>query len=158
MTESHRVVGRMINANQRLQDILNNKLSSCLSIFEATIYRPGTEQPLTYCAEVTLPKSQVNLVLVQEQRHEAPTKRLFGYVQKDIYETFLAVAGYEVRGRLHFTTLLRPEIFLTDATSSFLPVTQATVTLAGDSALSWETTVVFVRRFAINLFHLGEQV
>jgi hypothetical protein len=157
-TESHRVVGRILNANQRLQDILNNKLSSCINVYEAAIYRPHEEKPVTHCAEVTLPKSQINLVLIQEQRHEAPTKRLFGYVQKDMYETLFAVAGYEVRGRLHFTSLLKPEILLTETTTSFLPVTQATVTLASDGMFSWEASVVFVRRFAISLFHLGEQV
>src|SRR5436190_6058545 len=113
MTASHRILGQMGSVGQRLNDILNNKLNTCLKVYNAEIFRhTGAETPLARFPAVTLPKALVNLVLIQEQTHEAPTKRLYGFIPKDVYQTFLTVAGYEVQGCLHFTTLQKPEIFL----------------------------------------------
>jgi hypothetical protein len=156
-TSSHRMVGRIVNAGQRLHDIINNKLSTCLNVYDVALFRPtGDGTPIAQLPEVTLPKERLNLILLHEQVHEAPTSRLFSFVQKNVYQTFLTVPGYEVQGRLHITTLQKPETFLTDALTSFLPITQASVTHVTDASQSWTVSVVFVRRFSIELFHLGE--
>lgn len=156
-TFSHRVVGRMVNAGQRLHDVINNKLSTCLSLFDVTLFRhTDAGRAAARFPTVTVPKPMIQLALVQEQTHEAPTKRLYGFVEKTLYPAFLTVAGYEVQGCLHFTSLPRPELFLTDTSTSFIPVSQATVVCAVDLATSWKVPVVFVQRSAIALFQLGE--
>ena len=68
------------------------------------------------------------------------------------YDTFLTVNGYEVQGDIHFTSSPKPELFLTETITSFVPVTQATVTSTQEATQSWSTSVVFVRRQAISLF------
>lgn len=154
-TASHRIVGRIVNAGQRLHDILNNKLSTCLNLYDVNLFRPTDgATPFASFPFVTMPKALINLVLIQEQQHEAPAKRLYGYVQKDTHQTWLAVAGYEVKGYLHFISIPKPELFLTDTITSFVPVTQATVTCVADSARTWQAPVVFVQRCSIILFHL----
>ncbi len=158
MTASHRIVGQIGSVGQRLNDILNNKLNTYLKIYHAEIFRhTDADTLIAHFPAITLPKALVNLVLLQEQTHEAPTKRLYGFVHKDAYQTFLAVSGYEVQGCLHFTALQKPEIFLNDTLTSFVPVTQATVTCSNDSSRAWQTSVVFVQRCSIALFHLQEQ-
>jgi hypothetical protein len=154
MTDSHRILGQMNTGGERLQDMLNNKLNTCIHIYDAQVLR----QIESGCApvhfpELTVSKLLLNLVLLQEDKHEAPTKRLYGFVSKNHYDTFLTVSGYEVRGHIHFTSLPKPEIFLTDTITSFVPVTQATVTCTQETTQSWSTSVVFVRRHGIALFH-----
>jgi hypothetical protein len=158
MTASHRIVGQIGSVGQRLNDILNNKLNTFLKVYNAEIFRhTDAETPIARFPVITLPKALINLILIQEQTHEAPTKRLYGFVQKDVYQTFLTISDYEVQGSLHFTALPKPEIFLGDTTTSFVPVTQATVTYVNDSARAWQALVVFVQRFSIALFHLEER-
>jgi hypothetical protein len=157
-TSSHRLKGQVVTAGQRLLDILNNKLSTCVSLQGVTGFRhTDADIAAIHLPTVTVPKPLINLLFLQEQTHEAPTSRLYGFVQKDSYPTFLTVAGYEVKGHLHFTSPPKPELFLTDTLTSFVPVSQATVTCAGNSSLSWETPVVFVQRTAIALFYLSER-
>jgi hypothetical protein len=156
-TASHRVAGRLMNAGLRLHDIVNNKLSTCLTLQEVELFRHTADRRHSRLSEVTLPKELINLILLLEQQHEAPAGRLYGYVQKNVYPTFLTVAGYEVAGHLHLTTIQRPELFLIDTITPFIPITQATVTCVGGVEASWTTSVVFVRRAAIALFQVGAQ-
>jgi hypothetical protein len=157
-TFSHRVMGRVVTGGQRLHDVINNKLNTCLNLFDVTIFRhTDAERPAAHFSTVTVPKSLIHLALVQEQKHEAPTKRLYGFVAKNTYPTFLTVAGYEVQGSLHFTSLPKPELFLTDTSTSFIPVSQATVVSVADPTTAWEATVVFAQRAAIATFQLGEE-
>ena len=155
MTASHRIVGRIGTVGQRLSDILNNKLNTCLKVYSAEIFRhTDAATAIAHFSAITLPKAMINLVLLNEETHEAPTKRLYGYVQKDTYLAFLTVPGYEIKGTIHFTTLQKPEVFLTDTVTSFVPVSQAMVVSANDAQSSWTTSVVFVLRTSIALFHL----
>jgi hypothetical protein len=154
MTDSHYILGQMDAGGKRLQDVLNNKLNTCISIYDAQLFRPSGEVcESAQFPEMTVSKLLLNLVLLQEDTHEAPTKRLYGFVSKNSYDSFLAVSGYEVQGHIHFTSPPKPEIFLTDTLTSFVPVTQATVTCTQDATRAWSTAVVFVRRHAIALFH-----
>jgi hypothetical protein len=153
MTDSHRIFAQMNTGGERLQDLLNNKLNTCIQLYDAQIFpQAGATAPLAHFPEMTVSKLLLNLVLFQEDKYEAPTKRLYGFVAKNSYETFLTVSGYEVQGHLHFASLPRPEIFLTDTITSFVPVTQATVTCTQEATRSWSTSVAFVRRQAIALF------
>jgi hypothetical protein len=159
MTASHRSVGHIVTAGHRLHDIINNKLSSCLTVYDVEVFRPqGPETPIAQFCEVTIPKGQINLILLQEQMHEAPTNRLYRYVQKNVYQTFLTVSGYEVQGRLHFTSLQKPELFLSDTSTSSIPISQATVTSVEDGLPAWQASAVFVRRASIASLHVGEQL
>ena len=153
MTASHRILGQMNTGGERLQDILNNKLHASIQLYDAQVFRQTEAvcEP-THFPELTVSKLLLNLVLFQEDKYEAPTKRLYGFVSKNRYNTFLTVNGYEVQGHIHFTSPPKPEIFLTDTITSFVPVTQATVTCTQEAPQSWSTSVVFVRRHAIALF------
>ncbi len=155
LTSTHRIVGQIVSAGQRLQDILNNKLNTYLNLYDVEIFGAlGKAGASIRCPDVTVPKDSINLVLIQEQVHEAPTQRLYRYVQKSTYQTFLTVPNYEIHGYLHFTSFQKPEIFLADTATSFVPITQAQVICAIDAKQTWELPVVFARRFAIELFHL----
>jgi hypothetical protein len=153
MTDSHHILGEMNMGGERLQDVLNNKLNACIHIHNAQVFHQ-TEAVYApaHFPDLTVSKLLLNLVLFQEDKYEAPTKRLYGFVSKNRYDTFLTVNGYEVQGHIHFTSPPKPEIFLTDTITSFVPVTQATVTCTQEATQSWSTSVVFVRRHAIALF------
>jgi hypothetical protein len=156
MTDSHRLLGRVVTVGQRLQEIVNNKLAASINLYDGQLFRPdGNAEPVAHLAEVTLPKTGINLILLQEEKYEAPAKRLYTYVPKDIYPTYLTVTGYEIQGQLHLTSKQKPEILLTDTSTTFLPITQATIASVAAPALRWNPSVVFVRRAAIALMHLG---
>ncbi|HMN30035.1 MAG TPA: hypothetical protein PKE45_17920 [Caldilineaceae bacterium] len=156
MAGSHRLTGHIVIAGQRLQEILNNKLSACLTVYDSHLFRrTGAQSPVVQLPEFTIPKTMLDLVLLREEHHELPTKRLYAFVQKGHYPVFLTIAGYEVQGQLHLASYQKPERILDDAGSNFIPITQATVTCADEPEQVWETPVVFVRRSAIVLFYLA---
>lgn len=152
MTDNHRILARINTKGERLQDTLNNKLNTCIQIHDAQVFRHSESAgPHTHFPEMIVSKLLLDLILLQEDEHEAPTKRLYGFVSKNSYNTFLAVNGYEVQGHIHSTSPPKSE-FLTDTLTSFVPITQATVTYTQEATHSWSTSVVFVRRHAIALF------
>jgi hypothetical protein len=64
---SHRIVGRVVNAGQRLHDILNNKLSTCLNLYDVKLFHPTDgATPFACFPFVTMPKALINLVLIHE--------------------------------------------------------------------------------------------
>jgi hypothetical protein len=155
MTESHRLVGRVVTVDQRLQEIINNKLTASINLYDVQLFRPHEcETPIAQFAEITLPKTQINLILHEESTYEAPTKRLYTYVPKDIYPIFVTITGYEIQGQLHLTSRPKAEAILNDTSTTFLPITQATVTSVAGGNQEWNRNVVFVRRAAIALMHV----
>lgn len=159
VTTTHRAAGRVVIAGQRLQELLNNRMNTYVNLYDAELLpvRNYKDMPSHY-SDLTIPKNSINLVLLQQQHHEAPTQRLYRYAAKSAYPTFLTVPNYEVQGYLHFTTLQKPEVFLADTSTSFVPVTWAQVTCTAAVEQTWQTAVVFVRRCAVELFYLQGQL
>ena len=84
MTASHYILGQMDTGGERIQDVLNNKLNACINIYDAQLFRQsGAVCESAHFPEMTVSKLLLNLVLLQEDKHEAPTKRLYGFVPKN---------------------------------------------------------------------------
>lgn len=128
-TRSHIISGEISLHDQRLSDHLNDRRTTLLQLRHATFARlndPG-HVIATFNTSI-LPKKSIALVFIPPQKESPPVRRFIGVV-KEKHEVLVAIEGAEVRGTVHTIGPLDPQQILTSISESFLPITQATVTL-----------------------------
>lgn len=160
ITHEHRFKATVYTRGQRLLDILNDRTTDYLSINDVEVYRYSAPNDcVATFSEAIIRKEDLQLAIITGEKHEAPTRRLFGFVQKIPYHVFLTVPGYEVRGKIHLTREQKAEsvAVLSRETGTFFPITSATASQAwtGEDLLS--TPVIMVNKRSLSLFYLGEE-
>ncbi len=158
ITYEHRFTGQVPTGGRRLLDILNDRTTEYLHIHDVQVFRStDTGTCIAAFPEAVVRKADLSLVLITTEKHEAPEKRLYGFVPKKLYHVFLTVPGYEVQGRLHLTASSpEPVAVLARETSEFFPITQATVSQVDGAAGTLQVPVIIVNKTSITLFYVGE--
>lgn len=156
----HWITGLLATEHRRVLDILNDKTSEFLTLAEVRLYQ-GSDlgEPLFALPRSVVPKARIALLLITEERHEAPARRATNFVRKDHYEVFLTVPGLEVKGYVHLTQRVDPIAFLSRLGRdgvAFFPVTDATVSQLGPFGEPAQAPVAVVNRQSVNLFYLGD--
>ncbi|MBM3153581.1 MAG: hypothetical protein FJZ96_15465 [Chloroflexi bacterium] len=128
-TNRHSISGGIFLRDQRLSDFLNDRRDKNVMVRNASVAR--LENP-TKILEKTLfsvvPKAGIVLAFEPPQKVFTPQRRFIKY-PKNRHEVFLVMDGMEARGEVHVQGPLDLLHLLTDAGDSFLPITQASVTL-----------------------------
>ncbi|MEZ4863377.1 MAG: hypothetical protein R3C14_18815 [Caldilineaceae bacterium] len=156
LTASHRFQGEIRTGGQRLQEVLNNSLSDFVHVDATQIFTLiDQETELRATSMTTVQKSQLQLVLIDEQKHEAPTKRNNYHVQKNFYEVFCVVGNYEVQGYIHLPRYTRDTIaILVRDIKLFFPLTEATIIYDVGKRSTLNAGVVLVNKSALSLFQI----
>ncbi len=160
ITHEHRFRAKMYTRGQRLLDILNSQTTEFLQIYDVEVYRySAPEDCVGTFEEAVIRKNDLHLVIITREEHEAPTQRLFGFVQKISYQVFLTVPGYEVRGKMHLASQHdhNPIAVLSQQMGRFFPVTGATASQAWAGEVVLDSPVIMVNKSSLSLFHLGEE-
>lgn len=154
ITQAHLFKCKVATGGQRLQEVLNFTLTTYLQIFDVSVYRYSNLSELVVkYAKATILKSDLNLVLIQNETYEAPQKRIYAYVQKNNMRAFMSVSNYDVQGFMHFTSYIDPLSFLALDSKSFVPVTQAVIHQGSHVGEPLSSPVALVRRTAISFLH-----
>lgn len=156
VTAEHLLVGTVATKEQRISDILNDHRTDYVHIRNVRVFRRAGNQCVGQLQHCIVPKSKLSLVLILDQKHEARTKRLNNFVEKQADSVFLTVDGYEVRGWLHLNGTTDPVWYLTQQTRLFFPITKAEVSRVLCDADSLQASVAIVHKDAVTLFCLGE--
>lgn len=158
LTASHRFHGEVNTGGQRLQEVLNNSLTDFVQLENAQIYTLANQTEMLYEEKrATIQKSQLQLVVIGEQKHEAPEKRQNYRVQKSFYEVFCVAGSYEVTGLLHLPRHTRDTIaILVREVKMFFPLTEATLTYDVRSRSALGASVVLVNKSAVSLFQISD--
>lgn len=156
ITHEHRFTGTVPTLGQRLLDMLNDKTTDYLHIHDVQVFRStDPETCIAAFPEAVVRKADLSLAIITGEKHEAPEKRLYAFVQKRAYHVFLTVPGYEAQGRLHLPRSAEPVAVLARDTDTFFPITQATVSRVGsDERL--EVPVIIINKESVALFYVGE--
>ncbi len=158
ITQHHLFDCMVATEGQRLQDLLNANMTTYLKVYEATVYRlADLQMAVATFKRATVLISHVNLVLLPDDGYEAPQRRMYAYIAKHDYRSFLTVAHFDVDGKMHFTTAPDAVSFLAVTAKIFFPVTQAVInSAAAVNAEPLMSPVAFVRREAVSFLHFGE--
>ncbi len=126
----HSITGELVLSTQRLSDYLNDQWTSSIILENAVISHvsdPG--KTIDWHLVAIVPKATVVAAFEPPQKAIPYAKRLCGYVRKQTYQVFLILNGMNVQGTLHSSGDLDLHRILATTSDSFLPITQATVTL-----------------------------
>lgn len=160
ITHEHRFTATVYTHGQRLLDMLNDRTTDYLGINEVEVHRySDREACVASLPQAIIRKDDLHLVIITGEEHEAPTQRLFGFVQKFPYRVLLTVPGYEVRGTIHLTDQHEPNpiVVLSRQTGTFFPVTRATAAQAWTGADVLTCPVIMVNKHSLSLFALSEE-
>jgi len=143
------ISGGVYMREQRLSDYLNDKRETNIMLRNASVAR--LEDPakiLGTTPTAFIPKAGVVMVFEPPQPVPHTIPRFIKY-PKEKYNVFFVMDGMEARGEIHMQQALDLHQVMAEPTLTFLPITQASVTLKANSKfmLNQETIVV-------NLLHI----
>lgn len=159
ITDEHRLLANIHTRGQRLLDLLNDQTSNYLTAHDVRVYnRRDLQTCIAAFSRAVIRKTDLDLVIITENEHEAPEARLYAHVQKEMHRVLLTIPGYEIRGKLHLTDPDEAVIVLDRQRGDFFPVTEATVFCADTPDEVFEGSVVMVNKTGIALFCVGEML
>lgn len=147
-TPSHRYIGKVATRGSRLADFLNNTTTEVIEMRDVTVLQPTNPlaQPLT-CAHLHL-KKDVILVAVPTGHYEAPSRRLYSYIEKNQHSAHVSLRGCCLLGTLHLPDGANQWYLLGESTTvpSFIPITDVAVQFAAPGTETLRMRVAIFRR------------
>ncbi len=142
-TQQYSISGTIFLHEQRLSDFLNDRREKNILLRNASVAR--LENPTTVIENTLasiLPKSGIVLAFEPPQKTVLPAR--FIKYPKEKFPVFLVLDGMEVHGDVHVPGSFDLLTILADAGDTFLPITNASVTIEGnpDFVLTNEAVVV----------------
>lgn len=144
-TLDHTISGGIFLHDQRLSDHLNDRRDKNIILRNATVAR--LENPIKILEKTlfsAVPKSGIILAFEPPQKITQPPRRFIKY-PKERHDVYVTLDGMEVRGELHTQgSSLDFVRILADAGDSFLPITNATVSILANPGLVLKRDTVLI--------------
>jgi hypothetical protein len=138
-------------------ELLNDAASAYLKLQDAQFYRLGGQKLVKKAAEALMPKSKVHLAILPDDKHEAPQRRQFAFVEKGRCELFVVSGEFEVEGCLSVKIGNDPLRAIDFEYSAFFPVTAARVECVNHPQHSLQASVVFVNKAEVSAIYFGDR-
>ena len=144
LTQDYSISGGLFLQQQRLSDFLNDRRDSTILLRNAGIAR--LEDPARILEKTpfsVIPKTGIVLAFEPPQKTLSQTRQFLKF-PKQKYDVFLAVDSMEIHGKLNVQGPLNLRQAITNMAESFIPITEATVTLKPNSSLILKQEAVLV--------------
>ncbi len=154
LTEHYSFAGGLFLHEQRLSDFLNDKRDSTILLRNISVSR--LEEPAKILEKMpfsVIPKAGMVVVFEPPQK-TSPLVRHFIKYPKQKYDVFVALDAMQVHGKLNVQGPLDLRQAITNLTESFIPITEATVTVNVNPGLVIKREAVLLNVQRIRL--LGE--
>jgi hypothetical protein len=151
LTYYHSITGRLLLRGQRLSDFLNDRRETVIRLHDSVVSRLNNPAKIVSRDDTAvLHKDHVVIVFETAQPTVPAEKRAFAFTLKQAHEVFLIMESIEVRGFMYTKgnfDVLEIHRFIATSGESFVPITDATVTLP-DLNFSKQTGVM------VNVHHI----
>jgi hypothetical protein len=128
-THEHSISGEIFLRDRRLSDFLNDRRDTSILVRNASVARlENPARVLERTGVSSIPKSGIVLAFEPPQPTQPTPPRFIKY-PKEKFEVFLIMDGMEARGEIHVQGSLDLVHVLAETAQSFLPITQASVTI-----------------------------
>ena len=154
---NHSIAAAVEHHSTRVLDLLNDVQSAMMNVQGAAIFSGLRGAPTAEFPASTIQKSAIDCVIFTEDRHEAPLRRKFGFVDKQTHSAFVLIGNYEIRGSAMLERSADPQLLLNSQASAFFPVVAASVTDASDAAQHLSASVVFVNKQKVALLEIDRR-
>jgi hypothetical protein len=135
LTQDYSFVGGMFLHEQRLSDFLNDKRDSTILLRNASVAR--LEDPARILEKTPfsiIPKLGIVLAFEPPQKTNPLERHIIKY-PKQKYDVFLVMDSMEVHGKLNVQGPLNLRQAITNLAESFIPITEAIVTLKANPSV-----------------------
>jgi len=153
-TQDYSIAGGLFLKEQRLSDFLNDRRDTTFLLRNASVAR--LEDPAKILEKPPfsiIPKAGIVLAFEPPQKTTSQGRQYIKY-PKQKYDVFLAMDNMEVHGKLNAQGPLNLRQAITNMSESFIPITEATVTLKANPGLIIKQEAVLINVQRIRL--LGE--
>ncbi|MFC2054208.1 hypothetical protein ACFLV7_07920 [Chloroflexota bacterium] len=159
-THQHRLNCILPTGGQRLREILNERTTEFLRIFDVQVFH-GINADVcdSNLSDVVINKASICLVIIPTEKHEAPEQRMIKRFTKNLYAIFLSVISFEVKGTIHLINSPHSQQltnYLVHDLNNFFPITNATISQVNSSAKPLIAPVVLVNKACVGIFSLCE--
>ena len=158
-TQHHRFSGLVSTRGKRLQDFLNDPTTEMLEMRGVRVTQPtNSHSDPVECSQLLLKKDAI-ILAIPTGSYEAPARRVYSYVEKEIYQAQVTVPGYGMVGLLHLPARANHWLLMSEGgtTPSFVAITDVTVRFAARDLEPLHTKVVIFCRHYIESLHLAER-
>jgi hypothetical protein len=143
-TQRHSISGGIFLRDLRFSDFINDRRETNIMLRNANVARLENPAKVLEKTQVSfIPKSGVVLAFEPPQKVPQPPQRYIKY-PKEKYEVFFITDGMEVHGNIHMQGTLDLLHVLANPAQSFLPITQATVSIEANPNLLLKQETVLV--------------
>jgi hypothetical protein len=143
-TRKHSINGGIFLHDQRLSDFINDRRDTHVVMRNASVARLENPAKILERTLVSfIPKVGIFLAFEPPQKAPPNSPRFIKY-PKEKHEIYLILDGMEISGNIHVQGSLDLLHVLTSTTQSFLPITQATVSVEANPnfLLKQETVLI----------------
>jgi hypothetical protein len=147
-THQHSISGEILLYGQRFSDFLKDRSEKKVILYNASVARlESPDKVLEKTVVSILPKSGIVLAYEPLPKAAIPLQFIKKY-PKEKYDVFIIMDGMEIRGALHMQGSLNLAVIMAESDESFLPITQATVSIEANPnfLLQQETVVINTQR------------
>ena len=144
LTEDYSISGGLFLHEQRLSDFLNDKRDTTILLRNSNIAR--LEDPAKILEKTPfsiIPKAGIVLAFEPPQKTTSQGRQYIKY-PKQKYDVIVAMDRMEVHGKLNVQGPLNLRQAITNMAESFIPITEATVTLNANPGLIIKREAVLV--------------
>jgi hypothetical protein len=153
-TQLHSISGVVFLRDQRLSDYLNDRREKNIMLRNAKVARLANPTKVLERTQLSIiPKSSIVLAFEPPQKIAPPVRRFIKY-SKQKYEVFIIMDGMDAHGEIHVQGTLDLLRIMADSGDSFLPITQASVSIEANPVFLLQREAVIINTQCIRF--IGE--
>jgi hypothetical protein len=155
-THTYRISARADTRKQSLANHLNDRLTSYLELHETFVSRLHKPSEIVASYNLaSLRKDSITFVILAAEK-ETSERHVYGYFAKQLYDVFLTVPSFEIRGKLQVTGKLDLHAFLVKGTEHFISISNPVASPCLFPDISFTGGTVLVNKSRIELFCISE--
>ena len=155
-THTYRISARADTRKRSLADHLNDRLTSYLELYETFVSRlRKPSEIVTSYNLASLRKDSITFVVLAAEK-ETSERHAYGYFAKQLYDVFLTVPSFEIKGKLQVIGKLDLHVLLVKGTENFISISNPVASPCLFPDITFTGGTVLVNKSRIELFCISE--
>ena len=155
-THTYRISAKADARKRSLADHLNDRLTSYLELYDAFVSRLHKPSEIVASYNLASLRKEGIIFAILSAEKETSERHTYGYFAKQIYDIFLTVPSFEIRGKLQVVGKLDLQVFLVKGTEAFISISNPVVSPALFPNITFTVGTVLVNKSSIELFCISE--
>jgi len=155
-THTYRISARADTRKRSLADHLNDRLTSYLELHETFVSRLHKPSEIVASYKLASLRKDGITFAVLAAEEETSERHAYGYFAKQLYDVFLTVPSFEIRGKLRAIGKLDMQVLLVKGTENFISIGNPVASPCLFPDITFTGGTVLVNKSRIELFCISE--